>query len=574
MKRYIGADLGTSALKLLLVDETGAIEKKVTRSYGVSYPAPGWSEQSPEDWWEALRLGLRELLSETDPETLCGIGVGGQMHGLVVLDDGDRVIRPAILWNDGRTAKQTEALNRDVSRLADATANMAFAGFTAPKILWMKEREPENFAKISKLMLPKDYLNYRLTGRACTDFSDASGLLLLDVAQKKWSSVMLEICGIREEQLPKLCESCDVVGTVLPAVAAELGIPELPVVAGAGDNAAAAVGTGTLNDIGKIIANLCNKPYMIVGTAPSMDGFSSATSSMIRDGLKISLNSKCPEIVIGDLDILSKAPLRMIRAGIGDMAAKYVSIGEWQLSRIINGEYYCPEIAALVSAALKKCADNAAGIMTRDPEAVRAVMEGMVLAGIAANYAGISYPVSGIEHYISHIWDMRALEFDSPCDLHGIQCGVSTLLALKVFDYARTVVPDREKALAAAKRFNYDEYRQTLVAALGKSADSMIANEAREGKYDPEKHAARLEVILSRYDEISAVINNMPSYDTVCATLNAAGFPLTPAELGFSPKEVHDAFVFSKDIRDKYIISRLLWDLGLLDEAANTLFPY
>ena len=333
------------------------------------------------------------------------------------------------------------------------------------------------------------------------------------------------------------------------------------------------VGTGTLNDIGKIIANLCNKPYMIVGTAPSMDGFSSATSSMIRDGLKISLNSKCPEIVIGDLDILSKAPLRMIQAGIGDMAAKYVSIGEWQLSRIINGEYYCPEIAALVSAALKKCADNAAGIMTRDPEAVRAVMEGMVLAGIAANYAGISYPVSGIEHYISHIWDMRALEFDSPCDLHGIQCGVSTLLALKVFDYARTVVPDREKALAAAKRFNYDEYRQTLVSALGKSADGMIANEAREGKYNPEKHAARLEVILSRYDEISGVINNMPSYDTVCATLNAAGFPLTPAELGFSPKEVHDAFVFSKDIRDKYIISRLLWDLGLLDEAADTLFP-
>ena len=333
MKRYIGADLGTSALKLLLVDETGAIEKKVTRSYCVSYPAPGWSEQSPEDWWEALRLGLRELLSETDPETLCGIGVGGQMHGLVVLDAEDRVIRPAILWNDGRTARQTEALNRDVSRLADATANMAFAGFTAPKILWMKEREPENFAKISKLMLPKDYLNYRLTGRACTDFSDASGLLLLDVAQKKWSSVMLEICGIREEQLPKLCESCDVVGTVLPAVAAELGIPELPVVAGAGDNAAAAVGTGTLK------AGSCNISLGTSGTvfipydtfAPvenhSIHNFCHANGKYHLMGCILSAAS-CNKWFCEDI------------LGTGDYAAEQAGISDGDLGR--NHVYFLP----------------------------------------------------------------------------------------------------------------------------------------------------------------------------------------------------------------------------------------
>ena len=333
MKRYIGADLGTSALKLLLVDETGAIEKKVTRSYGVFYPAPGWSEQSPEDWWEALRLGLRELLVQTDPETLCGIGVGGQMHGLVVLDDGDRVIRPAILWNDGRTARQTEDLNRDVSRLADATANMAFAGFTAPKILWMKEREPENFAKISKLMLPKDYLNYRLTGRACTDFSDASGLLLLDVAQKKWSSVMLEICGIREEQLPKLCESCDVVGTVLPSVAAELGIPELPVVAGAGDNAAAAVGTGTLK------AGTCNISLGTSGTVfipydtfspvenHSIHNFCHANGKYHLMGCMLSAAS-CNKWFCEDI------------LGTGDYAAEQAGISDGDLGR--NHVYFLP----------------------------------------------------------------------------------------------------------------------------------------------------------------------------------------------------------------------------------------
>ncbi len=333
------------------------------------------------------------------------------------------------------------------------------------------------------------------------------------------------------------------------------------------------VGIGCLNDIGKIVASVANKPYMIVGTAPSMDGYSSDTSSMIRDGLKVSLNSKCPEVVVGDLDVLSAAPLRMIQAGIGDMAAKYVSIGEWQLSKVINGEYYCPMVADMVSAALKKCADNADGIMKRDPEAVRAIMEGLVLAGIAANYAGISRPVSGIEHYFSHIWDMRALEFDAPSDLHGIQCGVATLLSLKIFDYIKSVVPNKEKALAYVRAFDYEEYKKYLISVLGKSSDSMILNEEKEGKYDPAKHTARLENILANYDKIMDIINAMPTYDEVYATLKAAGFPLSAEEIGFSPKEVYDASIVSKDIRDKYSITRLLWDLGILEETCQKLFP-
>jgi len=333
------------------------------------------------------------------------------------------------------------------------------------------------------------------------------------------------------------------------------------------------VGTGCLNDIGKIVANVSGKPYMIVGTAPSMDGYSSATSSMIRDGLKVSLDSKCPEIVVGDLDVLAASPLRMIQAGIGDMAAKYVSIGEWQLSRVINGEYYCTDVADMVSAALKKCADNASGIMKRDPEAVRAVMEGMVLAGIAANYAGISRPVSGMEHYISHIWDMRALEFGTPSDLHGIQCGVATLMVLKVFDYVKKVIPNREKALAYVAAFDGEAYNAYLSENLGSAAASMIAGEAKEGKYDPEKHRARLERILEKYDEIISIINAMPTYAQVHATLSAAGFPLTAEELGFSKKEIRDAFIMGKDIRDKYVVSRLLWDLGILEEAVEELFP-
>ena len=251
MKYYIGSDLGTSALKLLLVDIEGNVKREVSRSYSVAYPNPGWSEQSPADWWEAFKTGIRELVEGIAPEEILGIGAGGQMHGLVVLDKEDQVIRPAILWNDGRTDKETEYLNTVVGKeaLSGFTANIAFAGFTAPKILWMQNQEPENFKRISKIMLPKDYINYKLTGVHCTDFSDASGMLLLDVKNRCWSQQMMEICGIKEVQLPELYESYEVVGTLLPEVAAELGLnPNIKVVAGVGDNAAAAVGTGTVSE--------------------------------------------------------------------------------------------------------------------------------------------------------------------------------------------------------------------------------------------------------------------------------------------------------------------------------------
>ena len=251
MKYYIGADLGTSSLKLLLVDNSGVVAKEVSRDYPVDFPQPGFSEQNPEDWWNAFVSGIKELLRDVEPEKVCGIGVAGQMHGLVILDSEDNVIRPAILWNDGRTDQETEYLNREIGKdkISAWTANIAFAGFTAPKLLWMKKHEPELFAKISKIMLPKDYLNYKLTGKHCTDYSDASGMLLLDVQNKCWSQDMLKICDVSEKQMPSLMESYEVIGTVLPKVAEQTGLSSsVTVVAGAGDNAAAAVGTGTVCD--------------------------------------------------------------------------------------------------------------------------------------------------------------------------------------------------------------------------------------------------------------------------------------------------------------------------------------
>ena len=248
---YIGVDLGTSAVKLLLMQTDGTIKKIVSKEYPLSFPKPGWSEQNPADWWNACVAGIQERVAEADKSQVAGIRFGGQMHGLVALDKHDEVIRPAILWNDGRTTEETEYLNETVGRekLSQYTANIAFAGFTAPKLLWMKKHEPELFAKIDKIMLPKDYIAYRLSGVHCTDVSDASGMLLMDVKNKCWSKEMMEICGIKEQQLAHIYESYEAVGTLLPETAQLLGLPQSVIVAaGAGDNAAAAVGTGTVGD--------------------------------------------------------------------------------------------------------------------------------------------------------------------------------------------------------------------------------------------------------------------------------------------------------------------------------------
>ena len=248
---YIGVDLGTSAVKLLLMDEKGNILNVVSKEYPLYFPNPGWSEQPPEAWYEKSVEGIKELIAGVDASKVAGISFGGQMHGLVILDENDEVIRPAILWNDGRTIEENDYLNNVIGKdkLSSYTANISFTGFTAAKILWVKNKEPENFARIKKIMLPKDYLAYKLTGVNCTDYSDASGMLLLDVKNKCWSKEMIEICGIKEKMLPKLYESYEKVGTLKPEVAGALGLSENVIVAaGAGDNAAAAVGTGTVGD--------------------------------------------------------------------------------------------------------------------------------------------------------------------------------------------------------------------------------------------------------------------------------------------------------------------------------------
>lgn len=248
---FIGIDIGTSSTKISLFDEKCRIIHSFSKDYETDYPCAGWSEQNPDIWYNAVSEGIPALVKGIDPSLIKGIGTGGQMHGLVILDEDDKVIRPAILWNDGRTEEETDYLNNEIGkeRLAELTGNIAFAGFTAPKLLWLRKHEPENFKKINKIMLPKDYINYRLTGTHASDYSDASGMLLLDVKNKKWSQEMMDICQLTESQLPSLFESYECIGEVMPAEAKKLGLSaHVKVVAGAGDNAAAAIGTKTVGE--------------------------------------------------------------------------------------------------------------------------------------------------------------------------------------------------------------------------------------------------------------------------------------------------------------------------------------
>lgn len=327
------------------------------------------------------------------------------------------------------------------------------------------------------------------------------------------------------------------------------------------------VGSGVINDISKIVANVSDKPYIIVGTAPSMDGYASSSSSMTREGLKISLNSKCPEVIIGDTEILCKAPLKMMRSGLGDMLAKYISICEWRISGLINEEYYCEEIAGLVRASLKKCVDNADGLLKRDKTAVEAVFEGLILSGAAMNLAGVSRPASGVEHYLSHVWDMRAISFSTPFDFHGIQCALGTLISLGIYEKIKSVIPDREKALRYAESFDFSEWSERLRGFVGKGAEAMIALEAKEGKYDVIKHRARLERIIEKWDDILQIIDEeLPTLDEALMLFDKVGLPKTMEDIGLEESILPMTFKASKDMRDKYVLPRLCWDLGIIDE--------
>ncbi|MCG8482714.1 MAG: xylulokinase [Clostridia bacterium] len=247
---FIGIDIGTTSVKIIGTNEKGDVIKSVTKDYPIFFPKPLWSEQNPKDWWEKSLEGFTELLKSLDKSEVKAISFSGQMHGMVTLDENDEPIRPAILWNDQRTEKECDFLNKEIGQknISKWTGNLALTGFTAPKVLWLRENEPDNFKKINKLMLPKDYIAYKMSGVFATDVSDASGTLYFDVKNRKWSNEMLELLKLSKDQLPKVFESYEVIGNIKEELANELGISnKVKIIIGGGDQAVAAVGGGVVD---------------------------------------------------------------------------------------------------------------------------------------------------------------------------------------------------------------------------------------------------------------------------------------------------------------------------------------
>lgn len=333
------------------------------------------------------------------------------------------------------------------------------------------------------------------------------------------------------------------------------------------------IGSGVINDISKIIAYQTNTPYVIVASAAFMDGYAAGSSSMAIDGVKVTVPAKSPDVIIGDINILNGAPIHMAKAGLGDMLAKYVSICEWRLSNLINGEYYCEEVAEFTRQSLRACVNGAKGLLDRNSESMKMLFEGLINCGKAMDYAGCSRPGGGVEHYFSHIWDMRGLDFGTPTSSHGMQVALGTLNTIKCYQELKNIIPNREKALAYAKNFDFADWSEQLRTFVGKGAEAMIALEAKEKKYDLDKHAARLEVILEKWDDILRIIDEeLPSVEEFEAILDSIEAPKTLEAIGLDSSTLAMTLKSTKDIRDKYVLPRLLWDIGELDEVCEKVF--
>lgn len=274
---YLGIDLGTSAVKVVLIGTNGAVIDSATSGLTVSRPKPLWNEQDPEEWWVATNKAIDVLKCKHNMKKVLGVGLSGQMHGATLLDSKGKVLRPCILWCDGRCFRQCHELEKAVPCSRQTTGNVMMPGFTAGKLLWVKQNEPDVFRRLSKVLLPKDYLRYRMTGDFASDMSDSSGTMWMNTAKRDWSDDMLHACGLSRVNMPKLYEGHEVTGHLTPSVARAWGMNEVPVVAGGGDNAAGAVGAGLYKPGQAMLSLGTSGVYFIV-----TDGFCSNTKEAVH----------------------------------------------------------------------------------------------------------------------------------------------------------------------------------------------------------------------------------------------------------------------------------------------------
>ncbi len=387
---------------------------------------------------------------------------------------------------------------------------------------------------------------YLITDRNIMKAAGERAAAALTAAGIPWSAVVLE----EDEPIPDE----NAIGRVLVSRPADADL-------------FLAVGSGTVNDLSKYVSCQVGADAMVFASAPSMDGFASTVAALMLNRTKTTLPCRAPVMVIGDTDVLSAAPMRLIAAGLGDTLGKYTCLTDWKLSRLINGEIYCDRVAGMVRESLRTVRDYGGRVKERDPEAVKAVMEALVLTGIAMSFMGNSRPASGCEHHCSHYWEMKTLLEGGTPALHGEQVGVGMILALKLYHALEKEEPDFD----ALKERPYDREAWTarMRALYGVTAGGIIALEDAAGKNDPAKRNRRLEAMKAQWPEIRRIIREeLPPAEEMEDLLRSLSAPVRPTQIGLKPEAAAEAVEAAKELRDRYTLLQILWDLGLTEKYA------
>ena len=342
------------------------------------------------------------------------------------------------------------------------------------------------------------------------------------------------------------------------------------------------VGAGTINDLGRYLSYITGRDFVLVLTSPSMDGAVSGVACLIQNQLKITFPAHAPVALVADLGIMSRSPMKMLSAGVGDILGKYNCLTDWRLSAMINGEYFCPTIEGIMRSAIDKTMEAAGKLEKRRQEDIKTLTEGLVLSGIAMDFAGNSRPASGAEHHISHYFEMQFLFDGIPAVLHGTKVGIGTVMMLRLYnELAKMPRPDFAalKAAAAEKAAAgpYEEspqfiaWKAEMERAYRGAAPMVIALERKAHKNAPERLLKRLESIETCWDDIVSLAAKTPASEAIKAVLEGLGAPVRPDQVGVCRKYVEDGIMYCKELRDRYTILQLLWDIGRLEDMKDLL---
>ena len=330
-----------------------------------------------------------------------------------------------------------------------------------------------------------------------------------------------------------------------------------------------AVGTGSINDMTRFFSHRMGRPFFTVATAAPMDGFASSIAAINVNNLKTTYDAQTPVAIIGDTEILKGAPYRMIAAGLGDLLGKYTCLCDWKIAKLINDEHYCTTLVELVENCIQGVLADADKAASRDPEVLGNIMEGLVLTGVAMSLYGNSRPASGCEHHMSHYWEMMFEQAGKRAVPHGTQVSVGTVLILKLVEALKAMDIDFNAAREAAKAYDQAAWEEAIHAAYGPAAPGVIEMEAKAKKNETNARLARIDSMEQNWDGILALLNELPSSETVMDLLRSLNSPCTPAEIEVDEAMLKNTFLYCKEVRARYTILQMVWDLGLLDQLSD-----